>query len=317
MTAALILGTPHSAAGNDSKERADMFDPTKNVGGMSAIKRQIETFRQAGIEQIAIVLGNDEDKIESHCARHCVAFVRYNKTDVRDDGLRAGLEYLKGRCSEVFVAPSNYPLFTAETVQKMLECETAVAYPEIEERQGYPVLLSGRIFDGILSNGSIGDPLELLCAQGADSSAVPVRDAGVLLNAETAEASEIDAAARLHPLRRLKPEVKVSLSREHSFFGPGTLHLLYLTGEAESLMQASKLMGLSYSKARKIMARMETYLGYRVIESQHGGRAGGYSMLTPQARVLMEKYKALQEEIQENAQEIFDKYFDDDMEMPE
>ena len=136
MTAALILGTPHLLAGDDSKGQSDIFDPMRNVGGMSAIRRQIDTFRQAGIEKVVIALGNDAERIETHCARLCVTFVRYDGEVVRDDGLRVGLEYLRRKCERAFVAPSNYPLFAAETVQAMLGCEAEAVYPELESRAG-------------------------------------------------------------------------------------------------------------------------------------------------------------------------------------
>ena len=317
MIAALILGTPRLFAGDDSKGQSDILDPMRNVGGMSAIRRQIETFRQAGIEKVVIALGSDAERIETHCARLCVTFVRYDGDAAHDDGLRAGLEYLRRKCERAFVAPSNYPFFTVGTLQAMLDCEAEVVYPELESRAGYPFLLPERMFGNISFDAVVGSFSEAFRAKGVQSLAVSVQDKGILLNVGAAEESEINAVVKAHLLRRLKLDVKVSFSRENSFFGPGALHLLQLTGEAESLMQASKLMGLSYSKARKLIARMETYLGYQVIESQHGGRSGGFSTLTPKARILMEKYMLLQAEIGESAQEIFNRHFGGDIEMPE
>ena len=298
MTSALILATSENLI-------ASSFDPTKNIGGMSPLKRQISTFRQAGIDRIAVAVGREADKIESHCSRLRVVFVR--------GGLREGLEYLKFKCTEAFVVPSSYPFFSCNTVKSMLGYQTAAVLPEFRGNAGYPLLLSGKLFDVISAYGGDRGLIDLLQPDGVQAFPVPVEDKGILMNAEIADKTELEAMAADHSLHRLKPDVKISLSREHSFFGPGTLHLLYLTEEAESLMQASKLMGMSYSKARKLVARMESCLGYQILESHHGGRTGGYSTLTPQARVLMRKYKAIQDEAQEKVEEIFRKHFGDDV----
>ena len=69
MTSALIL-----AAGNVFGD--DIRGPTQNVGKISAIRRIIMVFRQAGVEKTVVVTGFDADALQRHCAHMGAIFLR-------------------------------------------------------------------------------------------------------------------------------------------------------------------------------------------------------------------------------------------------
>ena len=68
-------------------------------------------------------------------------------------------------------------------------------------------------------------------------------------------------------------------------------------------------MGLSYSKALKIIKRCEREQGFDIIKSQRGGADGGKSILTDEGRKIMTAYKDFNDEINEGLEEKFNKYF--------
>jgi molybdate transport repressor ModE-like protein len=112
-------------------------------------------------------------------------------------------------------------------------------------------------------------------------------------------------------MANLHPKVKLWLANgDEGFFGPGTLRLLKLTLEMQSLKAACARMELSYSKGWKIIANMERELGYSVLIRQQGGRNGGGCDLTPKGKVIMERYELFTERAVELVGTAFDEIFD-------
>ncbi|MDR1411657.1 MAG: LysR family transcriptional regulator [Spirochaetaceae bacterium] len=107
----------------------------------------------------------------------------------------------------------------------------------------------------------------------------------------------------------IQPRLRIMLVREKLFFGPGTFQLLQLIDETGSVQLACKRMGLSYSKAWKMLENMDEQLAFKVVERQQGGSHGGRSRITPKGRALMNRYRAFAAECQEEMLRIFSRYF--------
>ena len=103
--------------------------------------------------------------------------------------------------------------------------------------------------------------------------------------------------------------VKVRVYNQEIAFGKGVAQLLRLTESFGSLSAAYKAMGMSSSKAWKILHRAETDLGYALVVSSSGGREGGGSRLTPEGRELLARYEAFEQAVQQQAAAAFRKYF--------
>ena len=71
-------------------------------------------------------------------------------------------------------------------------------------------------------------------------------------------------------------------------FGPGPAELLEHVDRCGSLRSAALEMGLSYSKALKMIRRAEQGLTSPLLSSESGGNGGGRSAITPQARQLLD-----------------------------
>jgi molybdate transport system regulatory protein len=68
-------------------------------------------------------------------------------------------------------------------------------------------------------------------------------------------------------------------------------------------------MGMSYSKAWRLIRTEEGRLGFALLERKVGGPSGGGSQLTPIAKNLMEDYKRLRSDAKEAIRKIYQRHF--------
>ena len=106
-----------------------------------------------------------------------------------------------------------------------------------------------------------------------------------------------------------KYHIKVRLYNEEIAFGKGIAQILSLVEQHGSLSAAYKEMGMSSSKAWKILHRAEADLGFPLLKSVSGGAHGGGTVLTDEGKMLLEKYKEFDKQVQSFAQVAFIKIF--------
>jgi len=106
-----------------------------------------------------------------------------------------------------------------------------------------------------------------------------------------------------------KYHIKVRLYNEEIAFGKGIAQILELVELHGSLAAAYKEMGMSSSKAWKILQRAEADLGFPLLKSVSGGAHGGGTEVTPEGKELLEKYKEFDKQVQSFAQAAFIKIF--------
>jgi molybdate transport system regulatory protein len=110
----------------------------------------------------------------------------------------------------------------------------------------------------------------------------------------------------------IEPRIRLRFQDgETRIFGPGVHRLLILVVEAGSLHRAAQMMGMSYSKAWRIVRLAEEHLGVALLERHAGGASGGGSVLTVEARTLVERFGYLQNDLQAALEVLFTKYFGD------
>lgn len=110
----------------------------------------------------------------------------------------------------------------------------------------------------------------------------------------------------------LNYDMKVRIFNRDKFFGPGVARILHLVKETGTLSEAYKIMGISSSKAWKILKRSEADLGIKLIETETGGSGGGKSKLTSDGEELLNRYEFFVNELDKTANLLFQKYFDCD-----
>lgn len=90
----------------------------------------------------------------------------------------------------------------------------------------------------------------------------------------------------------LQPRSKVWLNLAgRPVFGDGKARLLEEVDRAGSLAAAAKALGMSYRGLWGRLRGMERRLGMKLLERQTGGRGGGGSRLTAEARDLLQRYR--------------------------
>lgn len=88
-------------------------------------------------------------------------------------------------------------------------------------------------------------------------------------------------------------------------FGQGPRRLLDGVDRHGSLKKAAGEMGMAYTKALMLVQRAERELGLPLLSREAGGKHGGGSALTPEARALMERYGEFERRVSDAARRAF------------
>ena len=302
-TAALIV-----AAGMSS--RMGDFKPLLNIGSISIAQRVVATFQQAGVEKIVMVTGYNAVMLERHLAGNGVVFLRNENYETTQmfDSVCIGLSYLRDKCGRVLFTPVDIPLFTADTVHRLLETDAPLACPAVDGETGHPTLIGASLFDRILSDSGDQGLRGALNRCGAEPTLIPVEDRGILHDADTPE--DYKALLRYHNEQLVRPVLNVELAREKVFFDSRTAMLLRLIDETRSVRQACQRIQMSYSSGWNVIRTLEGQLNRTLILRSQGGAGGGKSSLTADGSLLLARYEAYSEALREKAGELFDEYFE-------
>ena len=301
-TAALIV-----AAGMSS--RMGDFKPMLSIGSITIAQRVIATFHQAGIEKIVMVTGYQAVTLERHLSGSGVIFLRNDRYETTQmfDSVKIGLEYLMDKCDRVLFTPVDVPLFTAETVRRLLDANAVLACPVCDGQQGHPLLISAALLPKILADCGEQGLKGAVSRCGAALTAVAVNDPGTLRDADTPE--DYSALVEYHNSQLIRPVVSVSLNREMPFFDRKTSMLLMLIDETSSVRAAGQRMQLSYSSCWNLIHTLESQLNFTLIERTQGGAGGSQSRLTQRGRLLLERFDAYERKLRETALSLYDSYF--------
>ncbi len=301
-TAALIV-----AAGMSS--RMGDFKPLLNIGSISIAQRVVATFQQAGVEKIVMVTGYNAVMLERHLAGNGVVFLRNENYETTQmfDSVCIGLSYLRDKCGRVLFTPVDIPLFTADTVHRLLETDAPLACPAVDGETGHPTLIGASLFDRILSDSGDQGLRGALNRCGAEPTLIPVEDRGILHDADTPE--DYKALLRYHNEQLVRPVLNVELAREKVFFDSRTAMLLRLIDETRSVRQACQRIQMSYSSGWNVIRTLEGQLNRTLILRSQGGAGGGNSSLTDDGKLLLDRYDAYVDALREKAGELFASYF--------
>ncbi len=287
--------------------------PLLMMNGTSLIQKEIDILRQADISPIVVVTGDGAEQLERHLSHRGVVCLRnedYENTQMLDS-VKIGLQYLRYRCQRVLFLPVHAPLFSVESVQRVLEQDAPVVKPTCEGKSGHPILIGSELFDFILNYNGEGGLQGALTAWPGKTALVEVEDAGVLLKIgneqdyQKALAYENESRGRY----RIHQTVRVTLERDTPFFGPGIACLLEQVDKEGSLLAACKSMKMSYSKGWKMIKALEEAVGYPFLIRRTGGADGGNSLLTEEGQHFLLKYRAMEKEINAAAEKSFARYF--------
>ncbi len=102
-----------------------------------------------------------------------------------------------------------------------------------------------------------------------------------------------------------------------ALIGNGRERLLMAIDEHGSLNAAAKKLGIAYRKAWAQVQEMERIAPFPLFVRRTGGNSGGSTELTLQARILLDQFQQVGQEIRESVDDIFQARVDSGFFMPE
>lgn len=302
ITGGLIVAAGKTSAGNEAC-------PLLKIGSISVVKRIVLTFQQVEISPIVVITGYRAEEIEHDLADYGVIFLRNPEYETSQmfDSAKIGLDFLQNKCDQVLFNPVNIPLFTPETIQKMMECGEKVISPSYHGKVGHPLMLSSKLIPGILKYAGNRGMRGAIENMGVERQGLEIEDEGILHNTDDIE--RLDQLLEKHNHQILHPFVRISIEKESLFFNSRTKLLLILIQDTHSVRSACRRIALSYSKAWNMLNELEQELGYAVVERKHGGSKGGKTYLTNEGLEFLEKYQQFEQNIRQYAKNEFDRLF--------
>lgn len=284
------------------------YEKLEHTDGNSMIRRMIHTFRRAGVEDVVVVTGYRARETEKSLAKLGVAFLRCEDYETRQmmDFAVMGFRYLRN-CERVFFCPADVPLFTEETLQKMLSQGADVVIPVYEGRKGHPVLIDSSLTEYVAGYRGERGLKGALDASGSGQTLLPVEDEGVLIRARRED--HFEELAYSGKKSGIHPKIKVQLMRDEAFFGPGMMVLLKQIDLLGNVREACEKAGMSYSKGWSLIRTAERELGCTVVDRSPGGRTGGIARISPAEYRIMERYEYLEREVTEFAEKRYREIF--------
>ncbi|MFT4004562.1 MAG: nucleotidyltransferase family protein, partial [Lacrimispora sp.] len=164
-----------------SKKNAE---PLLQIGTIPIIKRIVISFQQAGIFPIVVVTGAEEDEVKYQLSSYGVIFIHNENCEQPEliDSVKIGLMYLLGKCDRIVFTPVNVPMFTPDTLNRLLASQGNIVAPFYKNRSGHPIVFSEAIVPEIIAySGSEG--LRDAISRMADRRVfVPVNDPGIFIS---------------------------------------------------------------------------------------------------------------------------------------
>ena len=111
----------------------------------------------------------------------------------------------------------------------------------------------------------------------------------------------------------LKLRYKLWIEKDgEKVFGDGPLDILHRVEGTGSLRQAAAEINMSYSQAWNLMKDLEKRLGFNLLKRKVGGKKGGGSEITEEARELMMKFKIFRKRADRSLNSLYKKVFQEE-----
>ncbi len=271
--------------------------PFTRLGGISFIQRLTLTFLKAGLRTIVVVTGFEDPEIKAQLTGEGVVFIQL--ADYEDpeliESFRIGLDYLAGKCDRVFLTPVNAPMYTYDTILRMLDSPGDIVIPSCKGRGGHPILIDRSIIPDVLSYTGADGLAGFIRASSADRRWIDVNDEGILYTVH--EMAELRRLLPLHDETLIQPSCQLGIRKAKMVFDSRTMLLLQLIDESGSVSRACRSMSLSLTRAWRLINDLETDLGFQVVLRSQGGFHGGRTSLSEDGRAFIDAYARYQDKV--------------------
>lgn len=301
-TGALIIASLNLDKESRGNEDIPVFMPMQHLDGTTMIKREIYMLRKAGVTPIIVLCGYQQEVLKKHLSHNGVIFCEdgdYEKHSFAET-LEIGLRFAQKHCGRILVEPVQYPAVARDTVEKLIGCRDNTV-PVYQGRRGYPRLYVA------------GEPEAANAAVWERADCLETDDPGILYSLTDKDGFDRIRAyvKEQREANVLQMKLRVIFQKEEDFFNPEVCQLLRSIDDTGSIQAAAGRMHMSYSKCWKMINKVEEQMGFRFVDRVNGGKNGGKSSLTEDARIFLDRYTALTEDMERMSQNFFDVYFRD------
>jgi molybdate transport repressor ModE-like protein len=285
--------------------------PMLKLGSIPVVKRIVLTFQQAEVFPIVVITGTQEDEVRHELSEYGVIFIKNeNCADATlYESLKIGLNYLQDKCSHIAIAPVNSPVFTPETLKKLLEADHNVAFPVYQEQVGYPILIKTGAVPEVMNYKDEEEFKQAIYSLRDNHVGIVVEDEGVIQDIHSYE--QLQRLLEKYNRSLMQASVGLSIEKETIFFDNRAKLLLYLISETMSVSKACELMSMSYAKAWKVLNKLENELGYQIIQRRQGGSRVGRTLLTQKGTDFLQAYIEYEDSVFKYARSEFVRIFKD------
>lgn len=147
-------------AADESRRMNGVNKLAVEIQGVPLLKRALFALSGAGVDEVAVVLGHDAERLDALISAFPVTIVRNERyRDGQTTSVRAGLAALQGPFSALLVCPADMPLLNAQDIQGLIGAfkkrETGVAVvPRVGGKWGNPIILDWAACEEILDCGA-------------------------------------------------------------------------------------------------------------------------------------------------------------------
>jgi len=102
---------------------------------------------------------------------------------------------------------------------------------------------------------------------------------------------------------------RLKIGNEKPFFSTGPMELMEKIESYSSLKKATEAMGMSYTKALRIIRDVEREMGFPIVVSVKGGNERGSTKLTEKGKQVLTVYKEIYDDVSEYANKLVEEKF--------
>lgn len=186
--AALIV-----AAGFSS--RMQMFKPLLPMRNTTVIECTIDSFIDAGVEEIIVVIGHNADLLKPVLEQKNIKWVyNPNYEEGMYTSIKVGVEEIGTDFEGFFMMPADIPFVKSETIRMVADAfntsDYSIVYPVFSGRRGHPPIISTSLSHDILTYDGTGGLKTLLGRFQEFAFHLNVSDEGILVDLDTQETYE-------------------------------------------------------------------------------------------------------------------------------
>lgn len=298
------------AAGLSS--RMHDFKPMLPFSNSTIALHNVGMLQKMNLDPIVVITGFRADELQAHLSSTGVRFKKNERFESTQmfDSVKLGIEEVLDECDRILIMPMDIPAIEENTFKLVLSVDADIVRTKFEGRAGHPIVISKNKAVEFLEYQGENGLKGAIHASKFPPVDIEVFDEGVNKDIDTPEDYKklLEWNYKRGNGYPIRPMVEVSLQANMKFFSDKTARLLELIDETGTRQSACERLGISYSKATKILKNAEKELGFKLIRPWSGGAEGGGSELTDECRKLLIQYKKMVDQVQLAAEKAYREY---------